>query len=90
MTMLSTDKDGTCPYCLDRHEVASSIFHEHTPKDGDISLCITCGHFSVFDSTQPGDLRPPNKFEAVSIATDPGCQQLYAAWEATKKIIDKS
>ena len=50
------------------------------PRDGDISLCITCGQFSIFDHRQPGQQRAPTAQELGVILRDERCRFARAHW----------
>ena len=38
-----------CPNCGTVHDMASAVDDNVWPKPGDASICIMCGHLSVFD-----------------------------------------
>lgn len=42
--------EAECPNCGSVHDMASVVDQQKaTPKPGDASICIMCGHLSVFD-----------------------------------------
>ncbi len=55
-----------CGYKLD---ACSSANGNHTPKSGDISICIKCGHIMAFDHDM--SLRDLTNEEMYEIAGDP-------------------
>ncbi len=56
------------------------------PRDGDISFCIGCGRFAVFDQAAPGGARKPSAKEAAVISADTDCYQITVAWSAGKQV----
>jgi hypothetical protein len=49
-------------------EAATSIDGDAKPEDGDVSICLKCGHFMIFENSQP---RNPTDAEMCDIAGDP-------------------
>lgn len=47
-----------CPYCDNKLDAAGSLDGEHTPQNGDISLCINCAQILMFDENL--QLRKPS------------------------------
>jgi hypothetical protein len=73
-----------CPYCGHKHELATGVTGEKEPGDGDVSFCISCGRFSMFDSTRAENLRVLTPAENHEIRTDNNCRRIYTAWFLTK------
>lgn len=61
-----------CPYCgaVSNHQtpVGEGI---DRPENGDASVCGGCCEISVFDFTQPSNVRKPNPAEEAVIASHP-------------------
>jgi hypothetical protein len=70
-----------CVSCGKLNDHATDPLDEVQPKPGDISICLYCGHISVFalDLT----LREPNLEEARAIAGDPDILAYQRARSAT-------
>lgn len=73
---------STCPYCGKHNDMAGSMPGQRArPKDGDVSLCIGCGHVGVFDSRAPGGLRKTSPLEAATLAANPQMSRARLAWQ---------
>lgn len=73
-----------CPHCgalHDRHTDATRA--SATPVDGDLSMCIDCGEFAVFDLGERR-LRAPTIDEANDIDSDPDMLLYRIAWRKMK------
>jgi hypothetical protein len=67
-----------CPHCgagNDTHCVVGAI--PKVPHDGDISLCLYCGKWGMFED---GQLRTPDTGALRYIAGSADCRRAYAAW----------
>lgn len=62
------------------NEKHASVGTPARPKDGDVSMCITCGEFSVYDQTALGNLRKPTEEEAQEFAADERLQMIHQVW----------
>lgn len=72
---------SVCPFCQYGFDLASSVKGgQKAPGDGDLTICIRCGEFAVFESKAPGGLRKPTDTEYVTIGQDDFCQKMRAAW----------
>ena len=80
----ATDWPSTCPFCRQRHDAVTTAIRdgEPVPVEGDVSICFTCGEFSVFDAT--GGARKPTRAEQRVIDADPRVRQARAAWHKVK------
>ena len=75
-----------CWRCGRKHTAATGAFDKSlVPKDGDITLCIRCGEWSVFASTDPSGIRRPTIEEFMEIGEDPRCRKLRDAWTKLKR-----
>ncbi|ARL77586.1 hypothetical protein BOC54_36935 [Burkholderia pseudomallei] len=76
----------TCPHCHALHEFHSDLTRPGAqPKDGDVSICINCGEFAIFDLHERC-LRPPTIDEANALDSDPDMLLYRQVWrEATRK-----
>jgi hypothetical protein len=72
---------NVCPFCAAQCDTAAEVVEEDVgPTDGDVSLCIYCGQFSMFKRDAPGGLRVPTRREAREITRNTVLQRLHAAW----------
>lgn len=73
----------TCPWCGKDNDRATGFSEGAvTPSDGDLSLCIGCGEWSVFDSSASIGCRKPTDSELAEIATNSDCQRAREAFVA--------
>lgn len=87
--MKSFDLISVCPFCQYGFDLASSVKGgQKAPSDGDLTICIRCGEFAVFDKKEPGGLRKPTDAEYVTIGHDTFCQRMRAAWVKSKPKIE--
>ena len=71
-----------CPHCGYVADRAGEMHDDgSSPKDGDVSLCIGCGGFSIFEAALHDGLRKPTLEEKLDIAADPECFKLHWAWQ---------
>jgi hypothetical protein len=78
---MAVDFHTVCPFCAAQCDAASEVMDtDDAPTDGDISLCLYCGQFSMFKRDAPGGLRVPTRREAREITRDADLQRLHAAW----------
>lgn len=84
-----TKVDARCPHCNRKHELATCVDADATPKDGDFSLCIKCGEWAIFDHKSPGHLRSPTVDEYLHIGQSETMRKTRAAWVTMKEKIDK-
>jgi hypothetical protein len=68
--MKEVQKDVLCPWCGDRHDVATEILGSGSLTDGDATICWTCTNIAVFDGAVTGGLRKPNDSEAENLQRD--------------------
>ena len=67
-----------CPECGYVIEVTSGICNNATkPRTGDISMCLGCGHLTLFNKDMT--LREPSKEEALTISLMPEIIQAQLA-----------
>jgi hypothetical protein len=81
--MSTTGMHTVCPWCLSEHDAASGLNHDTTPKPGDVTLCIRCGEWCVFDDRMT--LRKPGRALRYAIARNPDCEFIRAAWLASRE-----
>jgi RNase P subunit RPR2 len=81
--MTSTEMSPTpCPSCGVLLNAATSTFEEDaTPSDGDITICLRCGHIMIFENNRPRDL---TDVEMRMIAGD---RRIIAVQKARGKVI---
>lgn len=76
-----------CGYELDAATVvAEEIGNKTSPEEGDITICIGCGHLMVFDKDMV--LRNPTDDEILKVAGDPRMVAVQKALAAIKKQVD--
>ena len=72
-----------CPFCKYAcNEVTGpNLFDENAePETGDISLCIRCGEWGVFDFGLPEQMRKPTSDEYDEIAAGKIYRRMRKAW----------
>lgn len=72
----------TCPYCRTVNDNHETLKKEKDPKDGDISLCITCGEVGIF---QKGEICKTNEMDLAK-ETIQELKKIRRAWVRTRKI----
>jgi len=80
---LKTFKHKTrCWGCGHENDTVSSVVEDkqERPENGNISFCIYCGEFSIFDDTYPDGMRKPNPQENWEIKTDKELERLWTSW----------
>jgi hypothetical protein len=74
-----TEIPTTCPWCGTDHDMASDPTGDGAvPKPGDVTMCIVCGAWAVFDHKLR--LRRPTLAEGRQIAEDKLQQKMTEAW----------
>jgi hypothetical protein len=74
-----------CPFCGKHFEGSTRINgEEEPPKNGDITLCIGCGEWAIFDGLAFGGLRRPSHAEYERIVSDPLTAKAREAWTRMK------
>jgi len=79
------EREATCPFCAKVCELATSVSGGREPETGDLSLCIGCGEFSIFDAAISAGLRKPNALEYEKIVNTPDARRAREAWLAVKE-----
>jgi len=74
-----------CWQCGKEHDRAtgvdiSGVKKNWRPKNGDVTLCISCGEWNVFDSKVEDRIRKPTPQEFFDIGLDPACRKVRWAW----------
>lgn len=75
----------TCPFCGKENDLATNVGGAREPKNGDISFCIGCGEFAIFDIAMTGSMRKPNAKEYESIVANKQTASLRGAWLEAKR-----
>ncbi|MDX0299593.1 hypothetical protein GOC49_13025 [Sinorhizobium meliloti] len=78
--MLKVESHTVCPFCGARHELAQCVGKSKTPNDGDLSLCMQCGEWCIFEKKAPGHIRRPTDVEYEQIAESPLAKAARTAW----------
>jgi hypothetical protein len=71
---------ATCPYCGKEHDFSSNTTDGCAPRDGDLSLCIGCGQFGIFEGLALGGIRRTTAQETAEIAVHPQACRVLNAW----------
>jgi hypothetical protein len=80
-TVIPDAKCSACGYKMDR---STAAFGEAQPNEGDLSMCLNCGHVSIFDKQLR--LRQPTPGEKAIIDADP---RLIHAQLARSYVVNK-
>lgn len=76
--------DNVCPHCRYQPDTATEVTAlvedkpSPMPEPGDVSLCIECAEWSVFNKDLR--LRVPTDKELLDIGLNPDCRTLREAW----------
>jgi hypothetical protein len=79
-TMTTSLPESACLGCGTLLDTATSLFEDAIPNDGDVTICIKCGHIMVFENNRP---RNPTDVEMKDIAGNP---RILAVQKARGKI----
>jgi hypothetical protein len=79
------ERQSQCPFCAARHDLATGISGNSAPHDGDLTLCIVCGEWAMFESAAPGGMRKPTDAEYEKINDMPITRAARRAWLETNK-----
>jgi len=68
-----------CPHCGRRNELHDG---EAQPVNGDVSFCIKCGQFGIYDlgSARESRLRLPSLQEAEEVMADAYFREIRQTW----------
>lgn len=83
------EHDTTCPFCSKRNELSLNTQNNRMPEAGDVSLCIGCGEWSIFDPTMASGLRKPNTSEYANIANSSHARLARETWLKVKEAREK-
>lgn len=76
-------KPDPCPHCGIQHTgaAATALFGRkpRLPKSGDITFCIDCGSWAIYE---PGGRRIPTDSEQEEIERMPHCRDISRLWRA--------
>lgn len=67
-----------CPHCGAKVDAASQIGGEDAPRAGDVSLCVYCGEWNIFNEDM--SIRKPTVDEYVEFGTAPEVKRVREAW----------
>lgn len=73
--------DTKCPHCgyhADRQGAVDDS--DATPTPGDVSLCISCGEWAVYDGGLA--LQSPSREQSREFSRDPDLKRIRRSWEA--------
>ncbi|MCA1404639.1 hypothetical protein I6F26_10445 [Ensifer sp. IC3342] len=74
-----------CPFCGQRYDAASALDGDAIPGNGDLTLCMNCGEWAMFDSGVPGGLRKPTDSEYEVIVANPITGKARKIWQQMKE-----
>lgn len=88
--MQTTELPTLCPFCKTALDAATYVATtndgsevvDHAPGIGDVTLCLSCGEFAIFDG-EPLQLRVPKPDEYMEIGTDPELRRVRETWART-------
>lgn len=79
---MTTRFDTHCPHCGKRNDMHDNMLNtEAVPADGDVSLCIGCGKWAIYEGQA---LRFPTSEEMADIRMNPDCQRYQLALVLTR------
>jgi hypothetical protein len=78
MTNKALRVKNICPHCGYVSDRVSKVFHRRELQPGAVSLCISCGEWSVFDAALA--LRAPTEAEFLELGMDAECRLLRHSW----------
>ena len=73
-----------CLSCGEISDATTSLYGEHAPSAGDVTICLLCGHIMIY--REGLRLDNPNAEEMHAIAGDP---RLLAAQKARGSVMDR-
>jgi hypothetical protein len=78
-----------CAHCGHQHDRVSGIAEkgvkQEPPQEGDVTICIRCGQWNIFDDGSDGGLRKPTAAEARHIDKSKMARQVSKAWRQTNR-----
>jgi hypothetical protein len=80
------DMQAVCPFCGACHDAvtaAPSNTDRYYPEDGDVSMCIDCGRFAIYDSRL--ELRKPTRQEQRELDRDKRYRGMVTAWKTIRR-----
>jgi hypothetical protein len=84
------NKETVCRFCGAANDAAANPFGAERPGDGDFTMCLYCGEWSVFDGAAAGGTRKPTSAEYDEIAADPTARRMRAAWVLANKAVESA
>ncbi len=71
-----------CWSCGKESDTVSSVIEDGQarPVNGNLSFCIYCGDFAIFDDTYPDNVRKPTPSENYEISMDRELERLWTSW----------
>ena len=80
-------KGANCLACGQLIDAASSIFGDHVPRPGDITVCLFCGHIMAFTTYRKGlRLSELTSEQAHAVAGDSRVLAVQRARMALRKV----
>ena len=81
---MTADFISHCPWCGKHFDAATCVGEDAAknplPENGDLSLCIACGEWAVFERKAKGGQRKPNKEEYNYIIENNDTRLLRETW----------
>ena len=78
-----TDIKTICPNCAAVHDCCSEVDGDGPPQPGDVTMCIGCGHWAVFDEAMV--LQEPDELTAEQLMADNKIVAASLAWIVTRR-----
>ena len=69
---------SACPWCGTVHDAVTGMGSTPKPKPGDLSICIECGEWAVYETAEMR--RKPTVEERFWIAANVDCRRVEIAW----------
>lgn len=82
--MTTTELRLRCPWCGKVNELATGVEGAEVPHAGAISLCVSCGHWSIYELDFIGlRQRKPTEEEWMDMEDDETVRTVTLAWRKT-------
>jgi len=81
-----------CWSCGHESDTVSALVQDEQerPENGNLSFCIYCGDFAIFDDTYPDGARKPTPNENFEISHDKELERLWTSWYLATRLTGRS
>ena len=84
---MALELGSICPHCGQHCEAALEVVPGADPaasvEDGDLTFCMNCGAWSMFDLELPGKMRKPTRVEQWFVDRDKRCLRMVEIWRSS-------